>query len=97
MRVTDVKTGYGGCNAIIVSASEDRTCKVRLTKSFLILDANIAHIHTCILFYVHHFSIFELVQRPYVPADLFVANYLSWKLNSGVIWHPLYCLVVALF
>ncbi|KAL8513870.1 hypothetical protein ACS0TY_013112 [Phlomoides rotata] len=28
LRVTDVKTGYGGCNAIIVSASEDRTCKV---------------------------------------------------------------------
>ncbi|KAG8377598.1 hypothetical protein BUALT_Bualt08G0049700 [Buddleja alternifolia] len=27
-RVTDIKTGYGGCNAIIVSASEDRTCKV---------------------------------------------------------------------
>ncbi|KAL0438735.1 UNVERIFIED_CONTAM: protein ROOT INITIATION defective [Sesamum latifolium] len=28
LRVTDVKTGYGGSNAIIVSASEDRTCKV---------------------------------------------------------------------
>ncbi|KAI3465344.1 hypothetical protein Pfo_022007 [Paulownia fortunei] len=28
LRVTDVETGYGGCNAIIVSASEDRTCKV---------------------------------------------------------------------
>lgn len=28
LRVTDLKTGYGGCNAIIVSASEDRTCKV---------------------------------------------------------------------
>ncbi|XP_051124638.1 protein ROOT INITIATION DEFECTIVE 3 [Andrographis paniculata] len=28
LRVTDVKSGYGGCNAIIVSASEDRTCKV---------------------------------------------------------------------
>ncbi|KAK6160695.1 hypothetical protein DH2020_004076 [Rehmannia glutinosa] len=27
LRVTDVKTGYGGSNAIIVSASEDRTCK----------------------------------------------------------------------
>lgn len=26
--VTDVVTGYGGCNAIIVSASQDRTCKV---------------------------------------------------------------------
>ncbi|XP_059453662.1 protein ROOT INITIATION DEFECTIVE 3 [Corylus avellana] len=26
--VTDLVTGYGGCNAIIVSASEDRTCKV---------------------------------------------------------------------
>ncbi|KAI4297535.1 hypothetical protein L6164_037421 [Bauhinia variegata] len=28
MQVTDVSIGYGGCNAIIVSASEDRTCKV---------------------------------------------------------------------
>ncbi|PSR99780.1 Protein ROOT INITIATION DEFECTIVE like [Actinidia chinensis var. chinensis] len=28
LRVTDIATGYGGCNAIIVSASEDRTCKV---------------------------------------------------------------------
>ncbi|KAK7295545.1 hypothetical protein RJT34_18455 [Clitoria ternatea] len=28
LRVTDVAVGYGGCNAIIVSASEDRTCKV---------------------------------------------------------------------
>lgn len=28
LKVTDIKTGYGGCNAIIVSASEDRTCKV---------------------------------------------------------------------
>nr|DAD32497.1 TPA_asm: hypothetical protein HUJ06_011348 [Nelumbo nucifera] len=28
LRVTDVVSGYGGCNAIIVSASEDRTCKV---------------------------------------------------------------------
>ncbi|KAL0291832.1 UNVERIFIED_CONTAM: protein ROOT INITIATION defective [Sesamum radiatum] len=28
LRVTDVKTGYGGSNAIILSASEDRTCKV---------------------------------------------------------------------
>ncbi|KAL5558834.1 hypothetical protein UlMin_035045 [Ulmus minor] len=26
--VTDIVAGYGGCNAIIVSASEDRTCKV---------------------------------------------------------------------
>ncbi|KAL8172026.1 hypothetical protein V2J09_023830 [Rumex salicifolius] len=26
--VTDLKVGYGGANAIIVSASEDRTCKV---------------------------------------------------------------------
>ncbi|XP_073526417.1 uncharacterized protein [Phyllobates terribilis] len=26
--VTDIKVGYGGANAIIVSASEDRTCKV---------------------------------------------------------------------
>ncbi|GAA0153410.1 hypothetical protein LIER_11655 [Lithospermum erythrorhizon] len=28
LKVTDIVTGYGGCNAIIVSASEDRTCKV---------------------------------------------------------------------
>lgn len=28
LRVTDIVTGYGGSNAIIVSASEDRTCKV---------------------------------------------------------------------
>ncbi|KAJ4966810.1 hypothetical protein NE237_018659 [Protea cynaroides] len=28
LRVTDVVSGHGGCNAIIVSASEDRTCKV---------------------------------------------------------------------
>ncbi|XP_010263521.1 PREDICTED: protein ROOT INITIATION DEFECTIVE 3-like [Nelumbo nucifera] len=28
LRVTDMVSGYGGCNAIIVSASEDRTCKV---------------------------------------------------------------------
>nr|GEV53158.1 alpha-dioxygenase 1-like [Tanacetum cinerariifolium] len=26
--VTDIVTSYGGCNAIIVSASQDRTCKV---------------------------------------------------------------------
>lgn len=26
--ITDIVAGYGGCNAIIVSASEDRTCKV---------------------------------------------------------------------
>lgn len=26
--VTDIVTGYGGSNAIIVSASQDRTCKV---------------------------------------------------------------------
>ncbi|EXB71793.1 WD repeat-containing protein 18 [Morus notabilis] len=26
--ITDIIAGYGGCNAIIVSASEDRTCKV---------------------------------------------------------------------
>lgn len=31
LRVTDIKTGYGGCNAIVVSASEDRTCKVQNT------------------------------------------------------------------
>ncbi|XP_039023041.1 protein ROOT INITIATION DEFECTIVE 3-like [Hibiscus syriacus] len=28
LRVTDIVMGYGGGNAIIVSASEDRTCKV---------------------------------------------------------------------
>ncbi|CAI9777764.1 unnamed protein product [Fraxinus pennsylvanica] len=28
LKVTDIKIGCGGCNAIIVSASEDRTCKV---------------------------------------------------------------------
>ncbi|KZV54574.1 protein ROOT INITIATION DEFECTIVE 3 [Dorcoceras hygrometricum] len=28
LKVTDVKTGHGGCDAIIVSSSEDRTCKV---------------------------------------------------------------------
>ncbi|KAA8528526.1 hypothetical protein F0562_035881 [Nyssa sinensis] len=28
LRVTDIVIGYGGCNAILVSASEDRTCKV---------------------------------------------------------------------
>ena len=28
LRVTDIVTGYGGGNAIIISASEDRTCKV---------------------------------------------------------------------
>ncbi|CAN8278377.1 unnamed protein product [Cochlearia groenlandica] len=28
MSVTDIVIDYGGCNAIIVSASEDRTCKV---------------------------------------------------------------------
>ncbi|XP_009796052.1 protein ROOT INITIATION DEFECTIVE 3 [Nicotiana tabacum] len=28
LKVTDVVTGYGGANAIVVSASEDRTCKV---------------------------------------------------------------------
>lgn len=28
LSVTDVVVGYGGGNAIIVSASEDRTCKV---------------------------------------------------------------------
>ncbi|RDX70085.1 Protein ROOT INITIATION DEFECTIVE 3, partial [Mucuna pruriens] len=28
LSVTDIVIGYGGCNAIIVSASEDRTCKV---------------------------------------------------------------------
>lgn len=28
LRVTDVKSGHGGSNAIIISASEDQTCKV---------------------------------------------------------------------
>ncbi|KAI5656232.1 hypothetical protein M9H77_25025 [Catharanthus roseus] len=28
LKVTHIVTGYGGCNAIIVSASEDRTCKI---------------------------------------------------------------------
>ncbi|XP_021762608.1 protein ROOT INITIATION DEFECTIVE 3-like isoform X2 [Chenopodium quinoa] len=28
LRVTDVKTGHGGSNAVIISASEDQTCKV---------------------------------------------------------------------
>ncbi|KAL5705073.1 hypothetical protein ACHQM5_023419 [Ranunculus cassubicifolius] len=28
LRVTDLITGYGGCNALIISSSEDRTCKV---------------------------------------------------------------------
>ena len=31
LRVTDIAIGYGGCNATIVSASEDRTCKVWFT------------------------------------------------------------------
>lgn len=29
LRVTDVVTGHGLCNSIIISSSEDRTCKVR--------------------------------------------------------------------
>lgn len=29
LRVTDVKSGHGGSNAVIISASEDQTCKVR--------------------------------------------------------------------
>ncbi|XP_028787118.1 protein ROOT INITIATION DEFECTIVE 3-like [Neltuma alba] len=28
LSVTDIVIGYGGCNAIIISAAEDRTCKV---------------------------------------------------------------------
>ncbi|XAR61901.1 hypothetical protein NMG60_11016447 [Bertholletia excelsa] len=28
LRVTDIATGYGGCNAILLSASEDHTCKI---------------------------------------------------------------------
>ncbi|XP_061344282.1 protein ROOT INITIATION DEFECTIVE 3-like isoform X2 [Gastrolobium bilobum] len=40
--VTDVVIGYGGCNAIIVSASEDMTCKVwTLSKGKLKLLRNI--------------------------------------------------------
>jgi len=29
LRITDVKSGHGGSNAVIISSSEDRTCKVR--------------------------------------------------------------------
>ena len=29
LRVTNVKSGHGGSNAVIISASEDQTCKVR--------------------------------------------------------------------
>ncbi|CAL9754435.1 unnamed protein product [Musa acuminata subsp. burmannicoides] len=29
LRVTDVVTGHGLCNSIIISTSEDRICKVR--------------------------------------------------------------------
>lgn len=29
LRVTDIVIGYGGWNSVIVSASEDRTCKVK--------------------------------------------------------------------
>ncbi|XP_010061738.3 protein ROOT INITIATION DEFECTIVE 3 [Eucalyptus grandis] len=37
LRITDVVIGYGGSNAIIVSASEDRTCKVwSLSKGILL-------------------------------------------------------------
>lgn len=37
MPITDIVMGYGGCNAIIVSASEDRTCKVwSLSKGLLL-------------------------------------------------------------
>ncbi|GAV72613.1 WD40 domain-containing protein [Cephalotus follicularis] len=37
LRVTDIVTGYGGGNAIVVSASEDRTCKVwSLSKGILL-------------------------------------------------------------
>ena len=28
LRVTDIVSGYGLCNSIIISSSEDRTCKV---------------------------------------------------------------------
>uniref|UniRef100_A0A7C9DS81 Uncharacterized protein n=1 Tax=Opuntia streptacantha TaxID=393608 RepID=A0A7C9DS81_OPUST len=28
LRITDVKSGHGGSNAVIISSSEDRTCKV---------------------------------------------------------------------
>lgn len=37
LRVTDVVIGHGGCNAIIVSASEDRTCKVWFTVLWAVL------------------------------------------------------------
>uniref|UniRef100_A0A2P2KS70 Uncharacterized protein MANES_18G038500 n=1 Tax=Rhizophora mucronata TaxID=61149 RepID=A0A2P2KS70_RHIMU len=37
LRVTDIVTGHGGANAIVVSASEDRTCKVwSLSKGILL-------------------------------------------------------------
>ncbi|OAY22940.1 protein ROOT INITIATION DEFECTIVE 3 [Manihot esculenta] len=37
LRVTDIVTGYGGGNAIIISASQDRTCKVwSLSKGILL-------------------------------------------------------------
>lgn len=37
LRITDVVIGYGGSNAIIISASEDRTCKVwSLSKGILL-------------------------------------------------------------
>ncbi|KAK1317100.1 hypothetical protein QJS10_CPA05g02334 [Acorus calamus] len=28
LRVTDIRSGHGGCNSIIISSSEDRTCKI---------------------------------------------------------------------
>lgn len=37
LKVTDIKTGYGKGNAIIVSASEDRTCKVHCALLFVFI------------------------------------------------------------
>ena len=41
-RVTGIVTGYGGGNAIIVSASEDRTCKFPF--AFILVDSYICYI-----------------------------------------------------
>ena len=37
LRVTDIVTGHWGCSAIIVSASEDRTCEVCHTIYLIVL------------------------------------------------------------
>lgn len=34
LRVTDVVSGHGLCNSIIVSSSKDRTCKVWYVSAF---------------------------------------------------------------